>query len=234
MNIRKLALFAMLCTSTSVLASESSVTNTVRGVSANPEISAENTTLSTLELTRMLSRLAIEEGLDKTPEVKEKVALANMNILARAYVKKIKNRVDPPSQKAIGDYYKAHPELFSQRAVYRLQEISIAGSEDQLKAAQLQYTKISTMEEMVEWLSTRNVPYKMSVGIRKSEDLPMDLLMPIAGMELGQVIKVMIPNGMSVIQLTQKRIEPVSLEQASPAISKILENQMLGEMLSKL
>ncbi|MDH3592663.1 MAG: EpsD family peptidyl-prolyl cis-trans isomerase, partial [Planctomycetota bacterium] len=170
---------------------------------------------------------------DREPSVIAAIEVAKRKVLAQAYLAKRAQEVARPTAAEIQAYYDEHPVLFGERAVYKLQEISIRGTSPQLAAAVKQYEKIKTLEEMAGWLKAAGVPHRSDVSVLAAEELPGTLLGPVSQLRPGQVIKLTTSRGISILQLIGKRREALTLSKAQPAIERYLLNQRLGKQMGQ-
>ncbi|MBK8018938.1 MAG: peptidyl-prolyl cis-trans isomerase, EpsD family [Betaproteobacteria bacterium] len=70
---------------------------------------------------QLLIQKAMEGKLDRDPQVMTAIENARREILARAYVERVMANAAQAEPAKIKEFYDQHPELFSQRRVYRLQ-----------------------------------------------------------------------------------------------------------------
>lgn len=192
----------------------------------------KQTVLDGLVKRSLFAQQAIDEKLDQNPAVVAAIESSKNQILAQAYATKLADSVLRPSSGEVKNYYNAHPDLFSQHAIYTLQEITVAGSADQLQATDEHYKKITSFNDMVEWLKSNNIPYTISGTVKGSEEISADFLTTLITLEPGQVVKTTTSSGLSILQLTEKRSDPKKLEQSTLAIERFLQNQALAEQLS--
>jgi EpsD family peptidyl-prolyl cis-trans isomerase len=192
----------------------------------------KQTVLDGLVKRSLFAQQAIAEKLDQDPAVFAAIESSKNQILAQAYATKLAGNVHKPSSDEVTSYYNANAELFSQRAIYTVQEITVAGTADQLQAAAEQYKKIKSFNDMVEWLNRNETPYTLSATVKGSEEIPADFLKTLITLELGQVVKITTTSGLSILQLTEKRSDPKNLEQSMLAIERFLQNQGLAQQLS--
>ena len=180
----------------------------------------------------LFTKQAITEKLNQDPQVLAAIETAKNQILSQAYVARLANSVHKPSADEVSKYYNAHPELFSQRVIYTLQEIAIAGNAAQLQAAAEQYKKIKSFNDMVEWLKSNNIPYTLSGAVKGAEEIPADFLQTLSTLAPGQVVKITNNSGLSILQLTNKHYDTKTLKQSTLVIERFLQNQALDVQLS--
>lgn len=195
---------------------------------------AQQAALEGLIIQQLFLKHALQDGLDKDPRVMAALEEAKRQILARAYAEKQAAVVAKPSQKAVKAYFDENPELFSERRIYRVQELNIVGSPEQIKAADEKYKNMKSLKEFVEWLRAENIRYNMGASTKPAETIPTSLLKSIAKLNVGQSLRVSNNNGMSILQLAEAKEQPVTLEQATPAIERFLMNQEAGKVIKSL
>ena len=182
---------------------------------------------------QLFAEEAVRKKLDQDVRVIAALKVARNEILAQAYREDEAKNAPRPTAAMVQSYYDAHPALFAERAVYKLQEINIQPDRTQSEVVIDHYNKIKTLDDMVEWLKLNNIPYKTGVTVKSAEELPADLLEPVSQLQEGQVIKVTTDPGIAILQLTGKRTVPVTLAEAKPDIERFLINQALGEQMGR-
>jgi len=200
------------------------------GSASQPERQADLERLITQQL---FAEEAVRKKIDQDVRVIAALKAARNEILAQAYRENEANNAPRPTATMVQAYYDAHPALFSERAVYKLQEINIQPDRTQSAAVIDRYNRIKTLDDMVEWLKLNNIPYKTGVTVKSAEELPADLLEPVSQLQEGQVIKVTTDPGIAIVQLTGKRTVPVTISEAKPDIERFLTRQTLGEQMAR-
>jgi hypothetical protein len=166
---------------------------------------------------------ATEDKLDRDPAVVQAMDAARRQILAEAYMSRKLGTPAEPSDAEVTDYFNQHAELFSKRKVYRLQEISIKAPQDKHDAIRAQLSASKTLNDFAEWLKAENYEVKASQGVKPAEQLPLAMLPQLAKMPDGQAMLVNTPDGLLVVVLADSQAQPVTLEQAKPAIVRKLQ-----------
>src|SRR5687767_12861806 len=88
---------------------------------------ARQRTLEQLIDERLARQSAVRQGLERSPRVVQAIEAATSEILARAYLDQVAAALArPATPEEVRRYYAAHPELFAQRRIYRLEEIGVA------------------------------------------------------------------------------------------------------------
>lgn len=175
-------------------------------------------------------QLAIKQAetlkLDRTPDVLTALESARRNVIAKAYLQHLATGLPTLETKEIRTYYDAHPELFNQRTIYALQEISLALATLSTDERQT-LVKSGSMDSIAKRLQEKNIVFKAGNIIRPAEQLPMEILPQLATAKPGQILILDTPQNTLVLRLVETRPSPLNFEQATPAIKAYLDNQRL-------
>ena len=90
------------------------------GAGRNGTAGTKTAALERLINLQLASQKAVEEKLDRSPEVVLAIENAKTEILARAHLSRIAAAHPAPSAEQVNKYYSDHPELFAQRQVYNI------------------------------------------------------------------------------------------------------------------
>lgn len=173
----------------------------------------------------VLAQKAQSEKLDRDPTVVQALDAARRQIMAEAYMSRKLGTPAEPTDAEVSDYFNKHPELFSKRKIYRLQELAIKAPEEKQEAIRKQLADSRTLNDFAEWLKTEKYPVKVSQDVKPAEQLPQALLPKLAEMPDGQAMVVKTPDGLLVIVLADSQVQAVTLEQVKPAIARALQNE---------
>ena len=163
--------------------------------------------------------------IDRDPRVVQQVEAAKREILARAYLEKVGEAAPKPTPDEIKKYYDEKPALFRERRVYSIQEIAIEAKPEQMTELREQLTAAKNINEFIEYLKAKEFRFNGNQAVRAAEQLPLNSLDAFARMKDGQAILVPNPQGVQVVVLAGSRSQPVSEEQARPAIEQYLLNE---------
>jgi len=175
---------------------------------------------------------ADEQKVDRDPRVVQQIEAARREIIARAYLEKIAEGAPKPTPQEVAAYYEAHPALFKERRVYSLQEVAIEASADQVEGLKRTLSSSKSFVEFVNYLKANNIRFAGNEAVRAAEQLPLASVDQFAKMKDGQAIFNVRPNGAQVINLAASRMQPVSLDQATPAIEQFLRNERKRRLLA--
>lgn len=163
--------------------------------------------------------------IDRDPRVVQQLEAARREIIARAYLEKVGEAAPRPTADEVQQYYDGKPALFAQRRIYNLQEISIEAPADQVPALRERLAASATLADFLEHLKASDLRFSGTQAVRAAEQLPLASLDAFAGMKDGQALLVPSATGAQVVVLAGSRTQPVTLEQARPAIEQFLLNE---------
>lgn len=194
-----------------------------------PNLDPEQAKAASLKVVRnlvdqeVIAQKALTDKLDSDPAVVQALDAARRQILVEAYMERKLATMAEPTDAEVTDYFNAHPELFAERKIYRLQEITIKAPQDKHEAIREQLVASKNLNDFVAWLNAENLPAKPAQGVKAAEQLPLDILPKLAQMQAGQTVVANAPDGLLVIVMAGSQAQPVTLEQAKPAIARVLK-----------
>ena len=176
---------------------------------------------------------AEEAKLDRDPRVMQQLEAARREVIARAYVEKIGEGAPKPSPEEVKKYYDEKPQLFRERRVYSIQEIAIEARPDQIDELRSRLAAVKNINEFVEYLKGSGFRFGGNQAVRAAEQLPFNTLEQMAKMKDGQAMLIPSPQGVQVVVLAGSRMQPVSEEQARPAIEQFLLNERKRKLVEE-
>lgn len=196
-----------------------------------PNLSQDQSKAASLQVVKslveqeLLVQKATEDKLDRDPTVIQALDAARRQILAEAYMGRKLGTPAEPTDAEISEYFNAHPELFTNRKLYRLQEISVKAPADKREAVRAKLAESKTLNDFAAWLKAENIPAQAAQGVKPAEQLPLEILPKLAQVAKGQAMVVNTPDGLLVIVVADTQSQPVGMEQAKPAIARLLQQQ---------
>jgi EpsD family peptidyl-prolyl cis-trans isomerase len=175
---------------------------------------------------------AVAKKLDRSPQVVQQIEMARAEILARAYAESVMRAVPKPSEEDVKKYYAEHPELFANRRVYNIEEITAISKEDIGPGLREQIAKGRSMADIGRWLISRGVQVVPNRGVRAAEQIPMEILGRLQAMKDGTTESFKTANGYNVVRVVASRTAPVDEATASPRIQQFLFNRRATEAVA--
>jgi EpsD family peptidyl-prolyl cis-trans isomerase len=174
---------------------------------------------------------ADELKIDRDPRVVQQLEAARREIIARAYLEKVGEAATKPTPEDIKQYYDSKPALFSQRRIYSIQEISIEAKPDQVALLRERLAASKNINEFVDFLKSNEFRFSGNQAVRAAEQLPLQSLDTFAKMNDGQAMLAPAANGVQVVVLAGSRSQPVTEEQARPAIEQFILNERKRKLI---
>jgi len=168
---------------------------------------------------------AMEAKLNRDPEVIAQLESARRGVLANAYVKQYVNGLPKPDAQDAKTYFAEHPALFSERRIYKVQEIVVPRNPQVLAQLSSKAAANQSVEEVGAWLKGQQIGFSPVNAARPAEQIPMDLLQRMHSLKDGQSLVYATPASVSYMRLVGSRTEPVSEAAALPRIAQYLGTQ---------
>ena len=175
---------------------------------------------------------AVARKLDRSPNVVQALEVAKTEILARAYVEQVTAAQPKPTGEEIKKYFGDHPELFSQRRIFNIEEVTVQAQEGLVDKLREQAAKARTLQEVAAWLKSQNIQFAANSGVRAAEQLPLAYLPQIQTMKDGEM-RVFETGNLQVLRIAASKAAPVTEAQATPRIQQFLFSQRSTEAVVK-
>lgn len=172
----------------------------------------------------LLAQQAAQAKLDEQPEVQVKLAAARRQILAEAQINGLTKSMSAPAESEIRAYFDAHPELFSKRHVYKLQELIVHASPENIAEVSELAAKAKTAREFATAMQAKGIPVGAREVVKTAEDLPTELLAKLGQMKPGQSMSQSQGGKLNLVVLVAAEEQPVTYEQSSVMIARYLAN----------
>ena len=181
---------------------------------------------------QLAKQAAIEEKLDRTPEIVQTIEAARDEILARAYLQKFAAKQPKPSPASVKKYYDEHPELFAERRIYSLEELLVQPADGLAAKLQEVIAKAKSMQDVAAWLNSQNIKFAANQGVRAAEAIPLELLPKLQKMKDGEIKLFEVNNGLQIFRLAASKAAPVDEAMARPRIEQYLFNRHTTEVVT--
>lgn len=165
-----------------------------------------------------------DQGVDKDPRIVQAIEAARRELVALAYQERIGEKVVGPTSDEIDRYYAEHPELFSQRRLYLLQETRIDPEADPVRV-QAAVERAQSADELYLVLREAGIRHSSRMLAQAAEDLPLSLLAPMAALEPGRSTFANVPGAPLIVTVVQAHRAPIDRRTANNAIASYLVNE---------
>jgi EpsD family peptidyl-prolyl cis-trans isomerase len=212
----------------------------------NQIISQTNTAGATPEATQAINREVLEKLIDQqlavdraienklhlSPEVMAQVEAARREILARAYMRQVADALPKPTAEDIQAYYVEHPELFSERRIFNVQEIVVPAAENVAEQLRGFAAAGQPIENAAAWLKGKGIKFGDTSATRAAEQIPLELLAQIHAVKDGHSVVIATDQTVTLLRVASSQRSPVEKAAALPRIEKFLINQRAGEVVA--
>lgn len=172
----------------------------------------------------LLKQKAIDAKLDRDPNVLQVLEATKQQVLAQAYMQKVASKQAAPSEDDIKKFYDTHPELFSERNVYVIQEFAIKDGNEHANDIEAGINAAKTGDDIAKWLKDNNYIFSANASRKAAEQLPLELLKKMNTLKAGDTLVVKSPQALVLLFLAKVDRQPVDLEKAKPVIQQFLVN----------
>jgi len=172
----------------------------------------------------LLKQKSVDEKLDRDPNVLQVLEATKQQVLAQAYMQKVASKQAAPSEDDIKKFYDTHPELFSERNVYVIQEFAVKDGNEHASAIEAGINAAKTGDDIAKWLKDNNYMFSANASRKAAEQLPLELLKKMNTLKTGDTLIVKSPQALVLLFLAQVDRQPVDLEKAKPVIQQFLVN----------
>lgn len=193
---------------------------------------ATNQMLRTMVDQQLLVQKAVADKVDRDPQVIDAIEASRKQILSQALIKKMTADHAKPTEAELADYYAKNPALFSERRIYRLEEINIKVTPDNIEAVKAQLQQVKNLGDFINWLKEQNIPARVGQSTKTAEQLPLEILPRVHAMKDGQAMTFSAPGALNVLVVANSQTQPLTQEQAKPLIERYLENAKKREIAS--
>jgi peptidyl-prolyl cis-trans isomerase C len=195
------------------------------------DVQKENTPKQLLESLinrKLMVGEAERNKLDESPEVVRAISRAREQILAQAYLQNIASKLPKLTQTEIEDYFKMHPEFFSNCKEFKLDQLIISDKffNDELKAT---IDSAEALAQVSDWMDKHNVPYLRRQVTRNSEDLNQEAVVELLKLHNGELFLSSEGDNRVLNVISSIKDSAVSLFEAAPKIEHFLKNKKMKE-----
>ncbi|MEW9898433.1 EpsD family peptidyl-prolyl cis-trans isomerase [Chitinivorax sp. PXF-14] len=201
----------------------------LQGVPQERIAEAKRQVLKGLVEQQLLANQAIESKLDRDPNVLMALETAKRQVLAKAYLERQVGQVPPVAEDKVKAYYNEHPELFAQRKIYRLNELSVADGAKWLDDVRKKSEAGEPIDGIKSYLEQAGAKVAAGAENKPAEQLPLAILPKLAALADKRSIVLPGAKGFTVIEVDGTRAEPVEFDKAKTLISTYLTNQVKME-----
>lgn len=174
---------------------------------------------------QILIQEAKKVDIDRKPRVVQAIESAKMQIISQSYLEDKISLKAKPSAPEISDYRSQHADIFTQRKIFTLDEISFKVEASHAQEVALLIDSAKSIEDVVLWLNNHQSKYTQNRSEHASESIPPLLLAKLEKMATGEIMSTHANETTSVLRLINVEDAAISEVDAKPIIEQILFNQ---------
>lgn len=182
----------------------------------------------------ILKQQAIKAELDRDPRVLQAIEASKTEILAQAYLERELAKANKPTVKEVDAFYEEHPGLFSERRLYKLQEIAVITDPSQAEKIANGIQGLSDINQIAQWLKANSYQFTANTNVRAAEQLPLNLLSQLYKRKDGEYVIVNSEKSINIVHIGGSESKPVSRDQATPMIEQYYLNQARSTLAKQL
>ncbi len=179
---------------------------------------------------KLLMQQAMEKKLDRDPDVLSAMEQNRTQILAQAYLQKTLAAQARPSAEEVKKYYADNPALFSQRRVFRLQELATNIGLDRVDELKKVAASSKNMNDVAAWLRKNNHQVAANSAVRGAEQLPMGQVERISALKDGEIAVFTTDQKVTVLQVLASQPQAIDEAKATPLIEQFLGTRKREEL----
>jgi peptidyl-prolyl cis-trans isomerase C len=174
---------------------------------------------------------AMRSKIDRDPKVIQIVDRLKTQAIVQAYLESKTSNLANASKAEISAYFNAHPELFAQRKVFDITQLTVAAKDfgRPLKAVMDQ---ARSLDQVARWLQQHRIDYVKTQRSYTSAELPPEMAARLQGLQRNSlfVMQDKVGGQDELCVLNEMRNSPVNEEAASAQIERTLLNKKMQEV----
>lgn len=200
---------------------------------ADPKVRkmADTAALENIVSRKLLAQAAVAQGLDKTPDFELLKQRAVDGLLVELLEKKLAESVPAPTKEDADAYVTEHPDSFSQRKIYVVNQLRMMRPSDPALLKTLQ--PLNTMDAVEAALTQNHIAFEKGVGTLDSLGADPKLVDQIAKLPANEIFIIPAGNQLLVNQIKDTQLTPVSGEAASQIALVMLKRQRTEDAVRK-
>lgn len=171
---------------------------------------------------QILVQQAMKAELDKNPQIMQALEESKMQLLARAYLESKMSGLAKPTDSEITDYRNKHPELFENRKLYAIEEMTFVVAPNLNAELEKLSDTAKSLEDVSAWLDANQIKFNRNKSVRAAEAIPGPLLLKISQLNIGELLFVRGPNNIAVAKVLETKAQPVGVTESKPIIERII------------
>lgn len=170
---------------------------------------------------QLLKEEGMRNKIDRIPEVMQEIERAKAKILEDAYIAAISAKISEPSPVEIKDYFLSHPEYFSKRKQFVIEQLAVSTSSIS-NELRLTLDASRSINDIKAFLEKNNIRYQQSQLSRYSTELPEQVITNLKDIKHGQFFIISEGDSSYINSISGVKESPVTIKFAAPQIAQYL------------
>ena len=201
----------------------------------NPDLrarkSAQLTALENIVARTVLAKAAVDQGVDKTPEFTLMKQRALDTLLAQSLESKIAGQVPKVTRDDADRFIVAHPDIFSQRKVWSIDQLRMARPSDPTLIKRLEPLK--TLPDIEALLNQEKIPFQHSTGNLDAVGADPRMIDAITKLPPGEVFVIPSNDALLVNQIKDTKIVPFTGPQSVEYATQVVTRQRTSDAVQR-
>ena len=193
--------------------------------------SAEQAALGNIVGRTILADAAREQGLDKTPDFAIQKERVYDTLLVQTLQQKVAGQVPQPTKQEGQEFVTGHPDIFSERKVFLVDQIRMSRPTDPAVLKSLEPLK--TLDQVETVLKTDSIPYQRAGGSLDAVGADPRLVDQIMKLPPNEVFVIPGGNGLLVNQIRETKVIPFTGDPALDYAMKLIARQRNQETVQR-
>ena len=203
--------------------------NSENNASADPK-QARIAALQNLINRKLLVQQAKGDGIDKTPDYLNRLRRTTDDLMISMLVARRVNTSQVPSPDQINGYEGAHPQIFANREIWSLSQISYPLPKDPAIVAKIAAAK--SLDEVAQTLTANNIQFKRGTRKLDTAVLPNNIYAQLAHLPPNEPI-IAPGQGQAVASvITAREPAPIPDDQKGPAAANLIRRDQVNQALA--
>lgn len=180
---------------------------------------------------RILSDIARERGLDKTPMFLLQEKRAEEQILVQMLQRQMSSAVKTPTQTEVADFMAQNPDLFAQRKIFTIDQIQFQAPQD--ASVMKKYEPLKEMSAVEAQLKADGLQFKRSPATLDVANANPELVQQVLKMPKDEIF--IIPAGRVMIanRITDTKVQPLTGPQAQQLATAMIQQKKFQELIKR-
>lgn len=193
--------------------------------------SAQLTALENIVARTVLAKAAVDQGVDKTPEFTLMKQRALDTLLAQSLESKIAGQVPKVTRDDADRFIVAHPDIFSQRKVWSIDQLRMARPSDPTIIKRLEPLK--TLPDIEVLLKQEKIPFQHSTGNLDAVGADPRMIDAITKLPPGEVFVIPSNDALLVNQIKDTKVVPFTGPQSVEYATQVVTRQRTSDAVQR-